>query len=263
MASCNRKTAPPKTKGFLGLPLMAHHAPMNTQKLLLWWGLATLSGWACAADADRVRLPGWWVDTTEVTIARFNRYATATGLLTESERAGGGFEYDGGWVRRPGWTWRQPDGQTPASDRLPAVHLTFEEAQGFCHWAGGRLPTAAEWMASAYTELRQRPPAPWTKGQTYPWPTGNTPQGANTNGPDPWPRAAPAGATVAGVNGLHDMGGNVWEWVTDARGGERRTMGGSWWYGPAPMAADHQAWKPHGFYAVYIGFRCVYPVQDR
>jgi formylglycine-generating enzyme required for sulfatase activity len=75
------------------------------------------------------------------------------------------------------------------------------------------------------------------------------------------PRAAPAGATREGVNGLYDMGANVWEWTTDAMdssGRERRTVGGSWWYGAFNMKADVKAFKPADFYAVYIGFRCVY-----
>ena len=54
------------------------------------------------------------------------------------------------------------------------------------------------------------------------------------------------------------MGANVWEWAADARGDERRTMGGSWWYPASQMRADVEAWKPADFYAVYIGFRCVY-----
>jgi formylglycine-generating enzyme required for sulfatase activity len=57
------------------------------------------------------------------------------------------------------------------------------------------------------------------------------------------------------------MGANVWEWATDARGSERRTVGGSWWYGAFNMQADVQAYKPADFYAVYIGFRCVYDLS--
>ena len=93
------------------------------------------------------------------------------------------------------------------------------------------------------------------------WTTGDSPQGANTSDADPWPRAAPAGATKQGVNGLYDMGANVWEWTTDSpdsKGRERRTVGGSWWYRASNMRADVQAFKPADFYAVYIGFRCVY-----
>ena len=141
---------------------------------------------------ERVRLDdlgGLLIDRTEVTIGQFARYAQASGVRTRAEQEGGGFEYLGGWQRRPGWTWRQPDG-VPASADLPAVHLTHAEAAAYCRWAGGRLPTAAEWRRAAFTELRAAPPAPWVRGKTYPWPTGESPQGANTSDPDPWPRAA-------------------------------------------------------------------------
>lgn len=212
-----------------------------------------------ATAADRVRLDALVIDQSEVTIQRFAEYVQRTGTVTRAEQEGGGFEYMAGWQRRPGWTWRAPDGQAQANPSLPAVHLTHAEASAFCAWAGGRLPTAQEWQHAAYTEQRQQPPDGWTRGQRYRWPTGATPEGANTSDPDPWPRAAPAGATRPGVNGLFDMGGNVWEWAADARGAERRTLGGSWWYGPSQMQADVEAWKDAAFYAVYIGFRCVYP----
>ena len=207
--------------------------------------------------SDRVIFGRWAIDRAEVTIAQFARYARATGTVTRAEKEGGGFEYGAGWQRRPGWTWQSPDG-VPARPDLPAVHLDFAEAQAYCRWAGGRLPSGAEWRQAAFTEMREAPPPPWRKGQTYPWSTGDSPQGANTSDADPWPRAAPAGATRQGVNGLYDMGANVWEWTTDAQGTQRRTVGGSWWYGAFNMKADVQAFKPADFYAVYIGFRCVY-----
>lgn len=157
-------------------------------------------------------LGGLQIDRTEVTIGQFARYVQASGVRTRAELEGGGFEYVGGWQRRPGWTWRQPDG-VPAAPELPAVHLSHAEASAYCQWAGGRLPTAAEWRRAGFTELRAAPHAPWVRGKTYPWTTGESPQGANTSDPDPWPRAAPVTQTRAGVNGLHDMGANVWEWA--------------------------------------------------
>lgn len=207
-------------------------------------------------------LGGLQIDRTEVTIGQFARYVQASGVRTRAELEGGGFEYVGGWQRRPGWTWRQPDG-VPAAPELPAVHLSHAEASAYCQWAGGRLPTAAEWRRAGFTELRAAPPAPWVRGKTYPWTTGESPQGANTSDPDPWPRGAPVTQTRAGVNGLHDMGANVWEWALDARGSERQTLGGSWWYPAYQMKADVEAWKPADFYAVYVGFRCVYDAAGR
>ena len=231
------------------------------RRLLL--SIACLALQTQAQVGERVVLDGLGglaIDRTEVTIGQFERYVRASGVRTRAEQEGGGYEYVVGWQRRAGWTWRTPDG-VPAPPDLPAVHLTHAEAAAYCRWAGGRLPTAAEWRAAGFTELRAAPPVPWVRGKTYPWSTGESPQGANTSDADPWPRAAPVTQTRAGVNGLHDMGANVWEWAADARGNERQTLGGSWWYPAYQMRADVEAWKPADFYAVYIGFRCVYDAQ--
>jgi formylglycine-generating enzyme required for sulfatase activity len=133
------------------------------------------------------------------------------------------------------------------------------------------LPTDAEWVSAAYTEQRPSPPAPWVRGTTYRYPTGHTPEGAQCLedcgkdrsmpvGTRLWRGIGPAlaGQTVAGVNGLHDMGANAWEWVDEPVGqsAQKRTRGGSWWYGEGPMRADHLAMKDASFSVVYIGFRC-------
>jgi len=54
------------------------------------------------------------------------------------------------------------------------------------------------------------------------------------------------------------MGANVWEWLADRQGDAALTAGGSWWYGPSKTRAEGMQWKPASFYAVYVGFRCVY-----
>ena len=231
------------------------------------------------AGIDWVDLPGLSIARTEITVAQFRRHVQATGVRTRAERAGGGEVYEAGWVRKPGWHWAAPFGGDPArvADDEPAAHLTFHEAQAFCRWAGGRLPTDAEWTSAAYTEQRAAPPAPFQRGRTYPFPTGDSPQGAQCLGDcgESAPQRAQrhgalllrghgharAGTTPAGVNGLHDMGANLWEWVDEPRGAgpeaERRTRGGSWWYGSAQMRQDHLQGKPPDTAVVYIGARCV------
>lgn len=233
-----------------------------------------------ASGIDWQPLDGFSIARTETTVGQFRRFAEATRTVTRAEREGGGEVYEAGWVKKPGWTWRTPfGGGKAAADDEPAVHITFHEAQAFCRWAGGRLPSDAQWLAAAYTEQRAAPPAPWVRGQTYTFPTGPTPTGAqclDDCGPAARQRAIAHGAvlqrghghakvtaTPAGVNGLHDMGGNVWEWVDEppdaARNAERRTRGGSWWYGQTQMRADLLQSKPAETAVVYIGFRCVRP----
>lgn len=224
---------------------------------------------AQANDMQPIR--GFAIDRTEVSIAQFARYAQATGTVTAAEKAGGGSTFEGGWVQRKGWTWRTPFGLT-ASGNEPAVHLTFHEARAFCQWAGKRLPTDGEWMEAAYTERRAQAPSGLENGQTYPYPTGASPQGANCLddcGAAPTTAAyahpaittrgrghAPNGSTKSGVNGLFEMGGNVWEWTDGGTDAARPTRGGSWWYGAAQMHRDHLQSKPAETAVVYIGFRC-------
>jgi sulfatase modifying factor 1 len=68
---------------------------------------------------------------------------------------------------------------------------------------------------------------------------------------------ARVGTTKQGINGLYDMGANVWEWaLISPEDQQQATMGGSWWYGSEQMKADYGATKPREMAVVYIGFRC-------
>jgi formylglycine-generating enzyme required for sulfatase activity len=203
--------------------------------------------------SDRVALGAFAIDRTEASIAEFRAFAQATGLATAAERNGGGHEYAGGWVRRPGWTYEAPAGR-PGNGGEPAAHITWEEAQAFCRHRGGRLPSMAEWRLAAYTELRDAPSDGFEKGRTYAFPVGDTPEGMNNNRVG----HVATGTTRRGVNGLYEMGANLWEWVADRRGPEALTAGGSWWYGPEQARADAAQWKRADFTALYIGFRCAY-----
>ncbi|MBM3405780.1 MAG: formylglycine-generating enzyme family protein [Betaproteobacteria bacterium] len=233
-----------------------------------------------ASGIDWVVLEGFSIARTETTIGQFRRFAAATGTVTQAEREGGGSVYEAGWTQKRGWVWSTPYGpQYRAGDDEPAAHVAYDEAQAFCRWAGGQLPTDSQWKAAAYREQRPSPPGPFLTGRTYPFPTGDSPAGAqclDDCGPQSARRSvqhgaalsrglghAPAGQTAAGVNGLHDMGANLWEWVDDPPGqrgnAERLTRGGSWWYGSGPMREEHRQSKPGNTTVVYIGFRCVKP----
>jgi sulfatase modifying factor 1 len=238
-----------------------------TRFLRIATGLAALLTGFSAQGADMQAVGDFEIDKIETAIGAFRRFVDATGTVTAAERAGGGSTYENGWQQRPGWTWRAPFG-TPGGPREPAVHVTYAEADAFCRWAGKRLPTDAEWGEAAYVERRAKPTGGFVTGRRYPYPTGTSPVGANCLGDcGPGKTVAHAvtsrgrghaevGTTKAGVNGLYDMGANAWEWVDSGAGADKRTRGGSWWYGAAQMRDEHRQDKPADTSVVYIGFRC-------
>ncbi len=208
-------------------------------------------------------------DLHEMTIGQVKQVAQATGFMSRAEREGGGEVYEAGWTKKPGWTWRTPFG-VPALDREPAVHLTFDEAQPICKFFGKRLPNDREWTQAAYLEQRPAPPAGFISGRRYLYPNGDSASASHClSGCGNYPGRAPAGAltrgvghvqvmtTPAGVNGLYEMGGNVWEWVDTGDSNERITRSSSWWYGPERQRESDVATKPRDTRVVYIGFRCV------
>jgi formylglycine-generating enzyme required for sulfatase activity len=242
-------------------------------KYLLWQVLAIhalVFNVAIASSSNQMQVVGnLFFDLTEVNIADFAAYVEATDTITSAEKNGGGFVYANGWERKPNWNWRTPFGSA-ADSRLPAVHITFDEAAAFCRWAGKRLPNDLEWESAAYTETRPNPPEPFVLGKTYAFPTGMEPTGANclddcgettaidfsaqlNRGVGP----ALVATSAAGVNGLYDMGANVWEWTDIDSDSSKGTRGGSWWYGKTQMSHEHKASKSKDMAAVYIGFRCV------
>jgi len=125
-------------------------------------------------------------------------------------------------------------------------------------------------IEAAYTERRTALSLPFATGQTYRYPTGGRPEGANCledcgKTPaidysavlDRGRGHARAGTTSAGVNGLYDMDANVWEWVDTDSQGHKGTRGGSWCYGAAQIQADYDTSKPRDIAVVYIRFRCI------
>mgnify|MGYP006106937991 FL=1 len=222
-----------------------------------------------AVCSDEMQVIGAFsIDKTEVSIEQFNDFAKSKSFVTMAEKNGGGLVYAAGWERKQNWTWSTPYGR-PSHNKEPAVHVTFDEAKAYCNWRGKRLPTELEWLEAAYTERRANPPKGFIRGRTYEYPTGETPVGANclsdcgsiatVDYSDVLMRGnghVKVQSTLPGVNGLYDMGANVWEWVETDGVKEKGTRGGSWWYGATQMKANYKASKPRDMAAVYIGFRC-------
>jgi len=108
---------------------------------------------------------------------------------------------------------------------LPVVSVSWQAANDFCAWAGGRLPTEAEWekaarggilIPQANGEMAKNP----NPGRIYPWGDEtprcelDSPFGANTTFCG-YEAAISVKSFSANPYGLYDMAGNVWEWVAD------------------------------------------------
>ncbi|MEM9678816.1 MAG: formylglycine-generating enzyme family protein [Bacteroidota bacterium] len=201
-----------------------------------------------------VKISPFYMDKYEVTNEQFKEFADQTGYKTVAEKdidwdvmkmelppdtpqppdsmlkAGslvfkpiaqpvGSTEYWWEWTL--GANWKNPEGPgSTITDRMnhPVVHISWEDATAFAEWAGKRLPTEAEWeWASSGGDVNVK----------YPW-GNNHVSGAYTLAnfwqgvfpiqnlmKDGYYSTAPVGSFPPNQFGLHDMGGNVWEWCSD------------------------------------------------
>lgn len=161
-----------------------------------------------------VRLDAFWIDRTEVTVAMFQEFAKATDYQTVAEKEGHGIAFvSGNWQPQlTGATWKRPHGPNgrAAIGDHPVTQVSWQDAEKYCLWAGGRLPTEAEW------EYAARGP----DSNKYPW--GNDPPTPNLVNYNRLHFETQLGTTPVGSYpngkswvGVVDMAGNVWEWTAD------------------------------------------------
>jgi len=242
------------------------------------------------ADDDEVpehevTLDGFWIDRTEVTNAQFALFVDATGHETTAEVEGWSWVYDGDtWAATNGADWRHsagPNSDLAGLEQHPVLHVSWYDSEFYCEWAGGRLPTEAEWEYAARG----------SDGNDYPWGDdfdGELTNFCDANCPfdhaddaydDGYAQTAPAGSYSGGASwiGALDMAGNAWEWVHDWYDGEyydsspsinptgpadgsfKVLRGGGWYYTSVDLrSADRYQTQPGGRYDLY-GFRCAVP----
>ena len=196
----------------------------------------------------RVFVDGFWMDETEVTNQQFAAFVKATGYVTVAERRPRAEDFPGAppenlvagsvvfappsqavplndhfqwWSYAPGASWRHPLGPESSLEgkkRFPVVHVAYEDALAYAQWAGKRLPTEAEWEFAARGGLT---------GKVFPWGDEfrdgdrwmvNSHQGHfpdHDTGADSFTGVAPVAQFPPNGYGLYDVGGNVWEWISD------------------------------------------------
>ncbi len=113
------------------------------------------------------------------------------------------------WEMRDGQWWtRSMDAETPVDPHRPVCHVCWYEAEAYCRWAGGRLPTEPEWEAAASWD-----PATGTQ-RAYPW-GDEAPGPLDANLDQLAFQTAQVGAYPRNVSpiGAYGMIGDVWEWT--------------------------------------------------
>lgn len=183
-----------------------------------------------------IRLKRFAIDLHAVSNQRFAAFVAMTGYRTEAEQLGWSYVFasfitpganPAGSASVPWWQaidgacWHSPEGPgSNLADREehPVVHISWNDAQAFASWSGGRLPTEAEWEHASRGGVDDR---------RYPWgdqePTDSeTPcniwQGQfphHNTAADGYFGTAPVNAFAANPAGLFNCCGNVWEWCSD------------------------------------------------
>ena len=217
--------------------------------------------WFSDEYPDRlIFLDSYWIDIYEVTNEKYLEFVLATGHrfaldeTCDSDKC------------RDGNLW-QGASFPPRIERQPVTQVSWSDADAYCRWRGKRLPSEAEWEKAA------RGPS----GNIYPWGSGS-PKNRATYGRK-WRGVftmTDVGAYSRGVSlyGLHDMAGNVWEWVDDwydlkyyswrrkknprgpAEGKFKVVRGGSWVNYPDSLRSSFRRWSQPEVRFNDTGFRC-------
>jgi formylglycine-generating enzyme required for sulfatase activity len=163
----------------------------------------------------------------------------------------------------------------PRFDDYPVIFVSWHQAEAFCHWAGGRLPSEAEWERAARGQAPSRRIFPWGNEEPS-CSRANIGGAASCIGDTDVVGRRPRGQSPVGSL---DMAGNVWEWVADwyaadyyrhspsknppgPRSGTLKVMrGGCWESGASSLRVSCRRADLPKAWADNVGFRCAYDDQ--
>ncbi|MGG5810422.1 formylglycine-generating enzyme family protein [Falsiroseomonas sp. CW058] len=230
----------------------------------------------------RVVLAPFRMDAHQVTNRRFAAFVAATGYVTEAERFGWSYvfhlfadpalpaltpEGTPWWRKVHGASWAAPEGPgSSVADRLdhPAVHVAWNDAAAFAAWAGGRLPTEAEWEHAARGG-RDQARFPW--GNEEPTDTrifcniwqGDFPH--RNTAADGFAGTAPVDSFAPNGFGLFNTCGNAWEWCADPF--RVRSLAKAAKHRNAAAAAERERLMKGGSYLCHVSYCYRYRIAAR
>ena len=236
-----------------------------------------------------VRIDAFWMDKTEVTNAQFCLFLNQKGNQSTNEIKW--FEPGSGHRGIVYGFIEEAEGiYTPKSgyENYPVIEVSWYGAKAYCEWAGGRLPTEAEWEYAAKGPMNS----------IYPW--GNVFDGSavnyrdlsfdfdnhgkDTSFSDSSPQWTEVGSYPEGASwcGILDLAGNIHEWVYDwyapdyysispainptgPETGKYKICRGGSWYDPSwhVRCSYRKVLSSSSARMHWVGFRCVAPAKDQ
>nr|WP_233264253.1 formylglycine-generating enzyme family protein [Lysobacter panacisoli] len=176
---------------------------------------------------------GLAMSRTEITVGEFRRFMQASRHRARASRRGYSTAYDergGNLVRAGGVDWQSDYAGQPARDNLPVIHISAKDAMAYAEWLSNQTGQRYRLASEAEFEYALRAGG---RGR-YPWGDGAPPARAGnfTGGADAspsgrrWQNAfagygdgawgpAPVASYLPNAFGVHDLAGNVSEWVAD------------------------------------------------
>ncbi len=230
------------------------------------------------AGRKKVTVSSFYIDRFEITNEEYRNFLDDLSGEAREERLPDSTAWDEAASRA---NWKTYFYGSERSD-YPVVAVTWEDAKEFCEWEDKRLPTEAEWEYAARAGR---------VGGVYPWAgfSPRDPQGrylANYNpgrqgqAADGYAFTAPVGSYPPNRWGLHDVAGNVAEWVEDAytpsysalsgldpvyedsEENRRVIRGGSWASNAFQIGVGVRDYQPKDEASARIGFRCAADVSS-